>query len=144
MGRRLRFLFGILVLVLVGGIGVWAFILRDGAGEAAATPTMSSSPVNQSPPTDQELLALQRAISSGDSKAILSILGEPSGEAVDPGTLEKLKAMDIKLDTSTLHQLDNGPGWEMVARDTTGLSWRVGFLRDSSGHLVVVYEEPVR
>lgn len=136
---------GLIVAAVLVAVGAWVFWPKPGTpavAEQTATPTPGPTET-PSPPAQAELQAVQEGIASGDSATVLQLMGEPANGTIAPETLAQLKAKAIKLDASTLHQLGGGPAWELTAKDASGKSWRVGFLRKPSGQLVVAYEEPV-
>lgn len=143
MGKWQKLALGVVVAAVLVLVGAWALWPKTEAVEQAqaTTPAQTAPP---SPPAEAELQAVEQGIASGDAATVLRLMGEPTDGTVSPETLAQLKAMAIRLDTSTLHQLGDGPAWELTATDASGKSWRVGFLRKPDGQLVVAYEEPVQ
>lgn len=142
MGTWQKLVLGIVVAAVLVAVCVLAFWPKTEAVEAVPSPSPTHTATR--PPSEAELQAAQQGIGSGDAATVLNLLGEPTDGTVSPETLARLTAMAIKLNTSTLRQLGDGPAWELTATDASGKSWRVGFLRKPDGQLVIAYQEPVQ
>lgn len=146
MGKWQKLVFGVVVVGVLVAVGAWAFWPKSmtEAGDQQTTAPTATQTATPSPPTETELQAVEAGIASSDPATVLQLLGEPSDGTVAPEALAQLKAMAIQLDPSTLRQIGEGPAWELTAKDASGQSWRVGFLRKPYGQLVVAYQEPVQ